>query len=107
MKFKFIQLPLQVETPATLTDVAYVADNNKMSLCKVYPLLTEEGSISKETAAEENQLANLFAAAPELLDALEGLIAYHDEPVIRDKVAHLDSSLKAARAAIAKAYGNQ
>lgn len=54
---------------------------------------------------EQSQMdAELIAAAPDLLEACEALVTYHDRGDSRDN--RLTDYLNAARAAIAKARGN-
>ena len=66
--------------------------------------------IAKGLGTEKEQsLARLIAAAPDLLDALEGIIGYFDSgnsvSVSQATIKASSDEIKAARAAIAKATG--
>ena len=66
--------------------------------------------IAKGLGAEKEQsLARLIAAAPDLLEALEGIIGYFDSgnsvSVSQATIKASSDEIKAARAAIAKATG--
>lgn len=56
---------------------------------------------------QDASLAQLFAAAPELLEALQNMIGAFDNPIVRRKLPSDFNSeaIQSARAAIAKALG--
>ncbi|WP_272672972.1 hypothetical protein [Providencia sp. PROV131] len=75
---------------------------------KVANVLTpnHEGVDPRE-AKETRANAHLIAAAPELLDALQKLLKYHDDFYGIEPDEDPDHPLSVAKAAIAKALGQQ
>lgn len=82
----------EVRTPIGITYVWQGGTEN--AIAKVYAGVIED--------AEAN--ARLIAAAPELLDALQSLLARVSSDIIANQCWHEEQ--RAARAAIAKATGN-
>ncbi len=104
MEFKHLVLPLQVTRAATKTMYAIVRDSAGVSVCEIEINKYISPMEEKKMAAEETQLANLFAAAPDLLAALEGIIEIGKRNMENSKY---DGYFDAARSAIAKAYGKE
>lgn len=104
MKFKYVKLPLLVANRATENQWATVEDSNGNLVVDVSGF-AHLGDVS-ESAMEENALANLFSAAPELLEALQEVLHYYEEHIVgQDGDDPEREAYNKARAAIAKAYG--
>ena len=71
---------------------------------EVSPLICDTINGRKFTGEERGANARLIAAAPELLDALQSLLARVSSDIIANQCWHEEQ--RAARAAIAKATGN-
>ena len=102
MEFQYIKLPLVISSRATENELATVEDSNGNLVIDIngFSHLYPEGDATK-SAEEENLLANVFAAAPELLEALEGILDCVNVRIDDPRIQKFDT----ARAAIAKAYG--
>lgn len=104
--------PLHFDTLSTVTAGETFEEQNKSKLLKrvsIYRLIVQVGGFAEVHEQEAN--TRLIAAAPELLEALSGLVAEHDSwnesvgKIIGRPVGWSGRYLDAARAAIAKAKG--
>lgn len=81
----------------------YVTDGNGRTICDLYFLTPAFGTVVVHSATEARSNAHLIAAAPELLEALEGMcdMASHSEMEYSER----RRIMRAARLAIQKAKG--
>ena len=96
-----VHTPLMVDYLATSSGIAIRNGRGSIvAVCKHHPFEDMIGS-------EAERFARLFAAAPELLEALEDVLGWHDDADNLHKPIEVRAAYMRARAAIAKVKGEQ
>ena len=90
--------------------ISYIPDKFSAGGYQDFEIIADDGSAHGEYSATldpDSADARLIAAAPDLLEALEGVLSWHDDADNLHKPLEVRAAYMRARAAIARAKGGE